>query len=382
MYTRAIHNARSRMKITQIAWLVMVILSIAGCLPPDRTSTPVVTDTIVVTPTPPHAQMVQYNPVTATNVIRDRNVRTIVWSPDGKAILYALEFVDPDTGCCRREWRRLDLATMQVERVQSPPGRVGESIKIDWLGESIPSIQLSPNGTHVIYQRIPQGYVTPDPPRPMPIEPYELWSSKLDGSEATRLWAWELGCTSNITPQWFLDGTRLIINCTLFEGGRFERIVVNIDGSEAQTFAEWVGMPEEDGSLYYLLPFETALSPDNHKVVFNKGNSELWIGFPETKAPPQKLTDLGLYPQWSTRGDLTYYFSIDRPIPDAIPDLVAYNLVDKTRKILLGRRDFEKVGEVLGENPGIGTAGVWQVSPAEDALLVGVDSGIWLVRWR
>jgi hypothetical protein len=96
--------------------------------------------------------------------IASEKVNEAEWAPNGTSIFYLPLLADSSTPCCIRKWRQLDLQSMQVEKVDSAPNHVSESIKLAWLDEVIPASQISPDGEHVIYQRTPESYVPPNPP--------------------------------------------------------------------------------------------------------------------------------------------------------------------------------------------------------------------------
>lgn len=367
-------------RIIWLACLIMIVAVVSGCVAssgpsaPRQTSLTTTTSSILPTSTT-EAASVEVKKITS------EKVNEAVWAPNGVSIFYMPLLADSNTPCCIQKWRRLDLQSMQVEKVDNAPGHVNEFTQLTWLEESIPTSQTSPDGEHVIYQRTPEGYVPPTPPpKYYHLDPFELWSAKLDGSEKTRLWAWKLGCLKNIIPSWFMNGKKVIVTCYHSDGGLFQRAVVNIDGSKAQTFSEWVGIPEEKGTPFNI-NFRPIvwLSPDDSQVVFNKENGELWIGLPEAKAAPEKILDFGFWPRWSLDGRHIYFLSTNSSSPVGVPDITVYNLVEKTSKVILSK-------DILGKANGkleIGKTGEWQFSPNGNAILAKtLDSELWLISWR
>ena len=94
---------------------------------------------------------------------------------------------------------------------------------------------------------------------------------------------------------------------------------------------------------------------------------------------PQKIADFGFYPQWALDSSHIYFLSLSHFVPNEIPNIVAYSLVDKSHKVIVDKDVLKKAGGRFG----IGETGEWQLSPTEDAILVGNrDNELWLIRWR
>jgi hypothetical protein len=306
-----------------IVCLALLVASISGCLPtgvtftPQRPSPTMASPTITLSPTS----------IKVTQLVSGV-VQEAFWSPDGMSIYYLTEHATANTSCCIREWRRLDLLSMHTEIVKDVPVRTGESHNLPWLDVPVSGQQISPDGNHVIYLRKPEGYHPPNPLPPMYVDPLELWSAKLDGSEAISLWKWEKGCGSIIAVEWFSDNGTAIVICSGFEGGVFERAVVSIDGAKAQPFNEWAGISNserrESLDIYGVPGYVVQLSPDNSKVAFTRGNGELWLSFPYAQPVLNKIAHVGFLPQWSPDGKRLYFFVIGQLQPDEVPNLVVY----------------------------------------------------------
>lgn len=299
------------------------------------------------------------------------------WSQDGKAVFYLVTKNDGSTPCCKREWKRLDLQSMQTEKASNIPNPTEDPVTLAWLGE-VAGQQISPNGNWVLYQRTPEGYTTPNPLPRMYRTPLELWSARIDGREPVRLWDWERECSEHLWQvEWLSEGQGAVVTCGI--ESTFQRIVVSVDGSKSQTFEAWIGTSDKLNQLEYfgLLAYATRLSPDNRRVAFNEGNGELWLGFPGAETRPEKIEPLGFWPHWSLDGKRIYFLSLSRPSPIEVPEVVVYNLADKTRTVIVDKDLLSQANKEFA----IGSSG-WQFSPVENALLVTVVDGLWLIRWR
>lgn len=362
-----------------ILCLAILTTVLSGCLPASSSPTPQQTVQITMVPEASPTGMSDSEPIAVTKLVSGE-VDGMAWAPDGMSVFYLARNSKASSPCCKADWIRLDLRTMDRESAEDVPNDKGESYKLAWLEEAISGWQISPNGERVLYQRKPENYQPPDPLPPMYVDPIELWSATIDGTDGIRLWRWEKGCAYIAQVEWFSDNRRAIVVCSGFEGGVFERIVVNVDGSGIQAFNQWIGIPGPDAQesldIFAVPGYIARLSPDNSKAAFTKGNGELWIGFPDTQVPPDKVAELAFRPEWSSDGRRVYYLSIDQPRADLVPDIVMYDLVDKTQTVSVSQ-------DVLSQIQGhvdIGSWIDWKLSPSESMLLVNVDSGLWLIR--
>lgn len=356
-----------------IAWIIVA----AGCSSPNVaiTALPQVHITALPLTSTPELSPLPTS-IEVKRIVSD-GVNAAIWSQDGKAIFYLVTRNDGSTPCCTREWMRLDLQLMQTEKATSIQGNTKDSITLAWLGE-VAGQQISPDGSWVLYQRTPEGYVRPNPLPPMYRAPLELWLARIDGREPIRLWDWKEDCSEHLWQvDWLPNNQGAIVTCGI--ESTFRRIVVSVGGSKSQTFETWVGTPDKQSQLkYFGLPaYVVQISPDNSRVAFNEGNGELWLGFPGSQTEPYKVASLGFWPQWSLDSQRLYFLSINRPSPIEVPEVVAYNLADKTRTVIVNKEVLSKTDErfIVG-------SGEWKFSPAGNDLLVRIEGELWLIRWR
>lgn len=368
----------SRNHLASLVGFTVLLFFMVGCSPVTE---PILSTkaTATISPTP-----TDKIPGNTKHILQDINATDVHWS-DGSNIIYATMATTPSNTCCQWERKRLDLQSMQTEMLDVLQDSPDAPIKLDWLDRPILGSQMSPNEDRVVYNRTPLDFVPSpsSPSKPAYKEgPMELWTAKMDGSEPTRLWAWlDLGCHAGMKVAWFSNEEKALVTCIGYDGGVFQRVEADLANMKAQSFSQWLGIPNEDGSRDRFLPFDTTPSPDNGLVAYNSGKGELWLAHIDSHAAPQKIADLGFYPQWSTDSTRLYFLSADQSGPNEIPELTMYDVIDKKMKIVLDRSSIKKASDLAGITFGITSASLWDISPSENAILVKVGNGIWLVEW-
>lgn len=344
---------------------IVVLLGAAACNanPPAQA-----TGTSTSPPVAPELREVVSGPVAFHN-----------WTAAG-SVIYAIETSDG------QQWLTFDPATGETASWLGPGPSEAVLQSLGAGGDTqLQELVVSPSGDHILYERLPEGYIEPDPttPSPDPFPPFELWVARGDGSEQTRVasrFASRCGMLAD-RATWLREETMIVGACEPYLGlpaffladlpaGEFDVLIFTDPASGQQ-----------------VQPGQAAVSGDGNWLAFvDIPRTNLWLlpleGLRAAMAgpldPANRLPVDGviLSPAWGPNSEWIYYWHSPPFGPDTDAcdvTLRRVNLAGETNEVLSRASLVSSLG--LNEYASLTRCGSepdWRISPDGMQLLLRI----------
>jgi hypothetical protein len=312
--------------------------------------------------------------VVETRFIGGKSIHDYFWTADNQTLVYAQAEKCP-TGC-KTTWYRFDLAsgvttTFKSEIVTIDPEVWKRLTNLQNPPEITPrkDPNVSPSGEWVIYSRMSPSYTPPPCPKGPCLPPMELWLARVDGSKSAKIsdLGRGIGCGA---LGWFDSERKALLSCG-YEGP-VHFVVADLQKSTLIEF-------DEIAKQHVITLGSATLSRDGERLAVDN----ILTQSVELQVIPlngSAIVNLGLRaeaPQWSADGQRLYYeqrVTPDKCTPAAIH---VYDFAANQDRIMLGPEVVLSPTQRVTLDACHHT---FLVSPAEDAILLGLDeSGSWIV---
>jgi hypothetical protein len=321
--------------------------------------------TLITTPT---SQSVTATPfarrfeVRLTRITEQNNIIGMRWSDDGQSVVY----VTGQGGSTEGDWWRYDISRGEVQSID-PPFEIDPNLWAQlgardslWPGSWFWG-EISPSGAQVAYIRLPVGHTYTPAPDEFYLPPYEIWTARSDGSQASRIGR----CYRARQIIWFDQERKIIFDCG-YEGPSAV-IIASVDGSSAEYLNDVTAFR---GSLGW---GSMALSPDETILALTDAVGRLQI-VPLDGSPIQHIAQWGVVSAWSPDSRRLYYLQGgDASFKQSA--LYVYDVEAQRSTKLFSSPLYAADGIMVEITSDI------IVSPLENAAIFYQFQGLWLVTW-
>lgn len=297
-----------------------------------------------------------------TRITEQSHIIGVRWSEDGQSLVY----VTGQGGNTAGDWWEYEVSSGEVHAAQ-PPFELDPELWVELEAQPVDMGMLwfrgalSPSGAWVAYNRLPVGHTYTPAPNEFYLPPYEIWTARSDGSQASRIGR----CYRAGQIVWFDQERRIIFDCG-YEGPP-DIVMANVDGSSAEYLNDVTAFR---GSLGFGW---MALSPGETKLAITDASGMLQI-VPLDGSEVQAIARWGSVSNWSSDNRRLYYLQGKDDFFDQ-PEFYVYD-VDTRTSTKLFSSPLRTSDGVLIEIP-TGVA----VSPLENAAVFHQFQGLWLVTW-